>query len=77
MNRGKRNVCLDLKKAGSKAVINRLVTTADVIVSNMRPQALERLGLDATTVRAAHPEKIYCLLTGYGSDGPYAESGRV
>ena len=72
LNRGKRNVCLDLKKAGAKAVIARLVAAADVIVSNMRPQALERLGLDAATVRTAHPDKIYCLLTGYGSDGPYA-----
>jgi len=72
LNRGKRNVCLDLKKAGARQVVDRLVAGADVIVSNMRPQALARLGLDAATVRAARPEKIYCLLTGYGSDGPYA-----
>jgi crotonobetainyl-CoA:carnitine CoA-transferase CaiB-like acyl-CoA transferase len=38
----------------------------------MRPQALARLGLDAATVRDKHPEKIYCLITGYGTDGPYA-----
>ena len=38
----------------------------------MRPQALERLGLDAASIRAKHPEKIYCLITGYGTDGPYA-----
>jgi crotonobetainyl-CoA:carnitine CoA-transferase CaiB-like acyl-CoA transferase len=72
MNRGKRNVCLDLKQPGSRAVMSRLVASADVIVSNIRPAALARLGLDAATVRAAHPEKIYCQLTGYGSDGPYA-----
>ena len=72
LNRGKRNVCLDLKKPGSKQVMDRLIASADVIVANMRPRALERLGLDAATVRAKHPEKIYCLITGYGTDGPYA-----
>ena len=72
LNRGKRNVCLDLKQPGSRAVMTRLVASVDVIVSNIRPLALARLGLDAKTVRAAHPDKIYCLLTGYGSDGPYA-----
>lgn len=71
-NRGKRNVCLDLKKAGAKQVVDRLVAAADVIVANMRPQALERLGLDAASIRARHPDKIYCLITGYGTDGPYA-----
>ena len=71
-NRGKRNICLDLKKEGAREAIDRLVESADVIVANMRPQALQRLGLDAASVRAKHPEKIYCLITGYGTDGPYA-----
>lgn len=71
-NRGKRNICLDLKKEGAGQVIERLIASADVIVANMRPQALERLGLDAATVRAKHPDKVYCLITGYGTDGPYA-----
>ena len=47
LNRGKRNICLDLKKPGARDVMQRLITSADVIVANMRPQALERLGLDA------------------------------
>lgn len=72
LNRGKRNICLNLKAFGAAEVIQRLIAWADVIVANMRPQALARLGLDAKTIRAQHPEKIYCLLTGYGSDGPYA-----
>jgi crotonobetainyl-CoA:carnitine CoA-transferase CaiB-like acyl-CoA transferase len=71
-NRNKRNICLDLKKPGARDVVTRLVATADVIVANMRPQALERLGLDAVSIRSKHPEKVYCLITGYGSDGPYA-----
>src|SRR5258705_467468 len=72
LNRGKRNVCLDLKKPGAAAVMEKLVARSDIIVANMRPRALERLGLDAKTIRAKHPEKIYCLITGYGTDGPYA-----
>jgi crotonobetainyl-CoA:carnitine CoA-transferase CaiB-like acyl-CoA transferase len=71
-NRGKRNICLDLKQADAREAIDRLVASADVIVANMRPQALARLGLDAAAVRARHPDKIYCLITGYGTDGPYA-----
>jgi crotonobetainyl-CoA:carnitine CoA-transferase CaiB-like acyl-CoA transferase len=43
-----------------------------VIVANMRPDALERLDLDAGTIRTKYPEKIYCLITGYGTDGPYS-----
>lgn len=72
LNRGKRNICLDLKKPGGAEIMERLIASTDVIVANMRPRALERLELDAATIRARHPEKIYCLITGYGTDGPYA-----
>lgn len=72
LNRGKKNICLDLKKEGGNDIIQKLVEWADVIVANMRPDALERLGLDAGTIRTKFPEKIYCLITGYGTDGPYA-----
>jgi crotonobetainyl-CoA:carnitine CoA-transferase CaiB-like acyl-CoA transferase len=72
LNRGKKNICIDLKKEGGKGIIQKLVEWADVIVANMRPEALERLDLDAGTIRAKYPEKIYCLITGYGTNGPYA-----
>jgi crotonobetainyl-CoA:carnitine CoA-transferase CaiB-like acyl-CoA transferase len=72
LNRGKRNICLDLKKVEARDVMERLVASADVIVANMRPQALKKLGLDAETIRGRYPEKVYCLITGYGTDGPYA-----
>lgn len=72
LNRGKRNICLDLKKQGGMEICHKLVEWSDVIVANMRPDALERLGLDAQTIRAKYPEKIYCLITGYGTDGPYS-----
>lgn len=72
LNRGKRNICCDLKHPDSRDVIERLVESSDVIIANMRPQALERLGLDPASVRGRWPEKVYCLITGYGTDGPYA-----
>jgi crotonobetainyl-CoA:carnitine CoA-transferase CaiB-like acyl-CoA transferase len=72
LNRGKRNICLDLKKPEAQEVLARLIASADVIVANMRPQALKKLGIDAQTVRDRFPDKIYCLITGYGTDGPYA-----
>jgi crotonobetainyl-CoA:carnitine CoA-transferase CaiB-like acyl-CoA transferase len=72
LNRGKKNICLDLKLKGGKQICEKLVAWCDVIVANMRPDALERLGLDAQTVIDKYPTKIYCLITGYGTDGPYA-----
>jgi crotonobetainyl-CoA:carnitine CoA-transferase CaiB-like acyl-CoA transferase len=72
LNRGKKNICLDLKTQEGKEICNKLVEWCDVIVANMRPDALERLGLDAATIIDKYPEKIYCLITGYGTDGPYA-----
>lgn len=72
LNRNKRNISLDLKKTGSSEVIERLVQSADVIIANMRPDALRRLKLDADSLLAKYPEKIHCLITGYGTDGPYA-----
>jgi crotonobetainyl-CoA:carnitine CoA-transferase CaiB-like acyl-CoA transferase len=72
LNRGKKNICLDLKTESGRKICQKLVEWSDVIVANMRPDALERLGLDAKTIREKYPEKIYCLITGYGTDGPYA-----
>ncbi|MFD2239232.1 CaiB/BaiF CoA transferase family protein [Aureimonas populi] len=72
MNRGKRNICLDLKKPQSRAALDRLIEWCDVLVCNMRPSALRRLGLDAETVRGQYADKIHCTITGYGEDGPYA-----
>jgi crotonobetainyl-CoA:carnitine CoA-transferase CaiB-like acyl-CoA transferase len=72
LNRGKRNVCLDLKAPEARDALDRLLATTDVVVANMRPDALARLGLDPAAVRARYPDKIYCLITGYGTEGPYA-----
>jgi len=74
-NRNKRSVALDLKTPEGKAAALALALRADVLVSNVRPQGLRRLGLDDATVRAANPGIIYCAAVGYGSDGP--DSGKA
>jgi crotonobetainyl-CoA:carnitine CoA-transferase CaiB-like acyl-CoA transferase len=74
-NRNKRSVVLDLKSPGGKTAAMALARQADVLVSNVRPQALERLGLDYDGVRKTNSRIIYCAAVGYGSDGP--ESGKA
>lgn len=69
-NRGKRSVVLNLRTDDGIAEMHRLIDAADVFVTNLRPDALERLGLDHVTVRATRPRLIYCSITGYGLDGP-------
>ena len=71
-NRSKRSICLDLKKPAGREAVLRLIKTADVLVYNVRPQAMARLGLGYDAVMKANPEIIYCLAVGYGSDGPNA-----
>ncbi len=72
LNRGKRNLCLDLKSPQAQSITDKLINWCDVIIANMRPDALERLGLGPKAIHTKHPEKIYCLITGYGTEGPYA-----
>ncbi len=69
-NRNKRSVVLDLKSPEGKAKAAALAEVADVLVSNVRPQGLARLGLDYEGVRAINPKIIYCSAVGYGSGGP-------
>ncbi len=69
-NRNKRSVVLDLKSPDDNAAAVTLAGLADVLVSNVRPQALKRLGLDYEALAAANPRLIYCAAVGYGSGGP-------
>lgn len=71
LNRGKRTVSLDLKKSESREILRRLLNRCDVFVSNMRPDALDRLGLDSASVRAGRPQIVHCTITGFGPGGPY------
>ncbi|HEX6959935.1 MAG TPA: CoA transferase [Ferrovibrio sp.] len=71
-NRSKRSIVLDLKKPAGRAALLRLARSADVLFYNVRPQAMERLGLSYDEVRKVNPNIIYAGVFGYGQDGPYA-----
>jgi itaconate CoA-transferase len=73
LNRGKQSVELDLKDPGDRMVLDLMVERADVVVQNLAPGAVERLGLDATTLRTSRPELVHCSISGYGAGGPYAD----
>jgi crotonobetainyl-CoA:carnitine CoA-transferase CaiB-like acyl-CoA transferase len=71
-NRNKRSLVLDLKTPEGKQAALALAAQADVLVSNVRPQGLQRLGLDYENLRQGNPSLIYCAAVGYGSGGPNA-----
>ncbi len=73
LNRGKQSVVLDLKNPDDLAVMMALLADADVFVSNVRGQGMERLGLDYDSVRRVRPDIIYVHCVGFGQDGPYAD----
>ena len=71
-NRSKRSLCLDLKKPAGREAVLRLLETADVLVYNVRPQAMARLQLGYDVVAKVNPRLIYAGVFGFGQDGPYA-----
>lgn len=71
-NRGKRSIAMDVRSEQGLTVLHRLLESADVFLTNMRPNALKRLGLDAESVRERYPELIYARGSGYGPKGPDA-----
>ncbi len=75
MNRNKRGIALDLKDAAGKAVLLRLLKTADVVTENYRTGTMERLGLGYEVLSEDNPGLIYCAISGFGRWGPYAERG--
>jgi crotonobetainyl-CoA:carnitine CoA-transferase CaiB-like acyl-CoA transferase len=72
VNRNKRSLVLDLKKPEGLNAFFELVKTADVVVYNIRPQAMQRLGIDYERLQAINPRIIYAGLYGYSEKGPYA-----
>jgi crotonobetainyl-CoA:carnitine CoA-transferase CaiB-like acyl-CoA transferase len=73
MNRNKRSLAVDLKSDDGKAVLARLVASADVFLQNYRPGVARRLGVDYESLRAINPSIVYVSISGYGEDGPYAQ----
>ncbi len=69
-NRGKRSVALDINHPDSGALVQQLVSSADIFLTNMRPQYLRRVSLHHENLLALNPKLVYGLLTGYGLDGP-------
>jgi len=68
-NRGKRSLCIDVKTPEGAEAIRRLIAKADVFITNVRPGALGRIGLDWASISEAHPRLIYGSVTGYGLEG--------
>jgi crotonobetainyl-CoA:carnitine CoA-transferase CaiB-like acyl-CoA transferase len=71
-NRNKRSLALDLKHPDGKTVLQRLIPTADVLVTNVRPAAMARLGFGYDACAKLNPRLIYAAATGFGQDGPWA-----
>jgi len=72
-NRGKRSLAVNLKDPDGRAIVHRLARDADVVMENMRPGVVERLGVDYETLRAINPRLVYSSVTAFGSDGPYRD----
>jgi len=68
-NRGKRSVVLNLRDESDRACLEELLATADVFLSNLRPDALDGLGLEPEATVARHPRLVYCSVSGYGLSG--------
>ena len=71
-NRGKRSVVIDFRSVGGQAQVRRLVADADVVIENFKVGTLAKYGLDYASLSALNPRLIYCSITGFGQDGPYA-----
>jgi crotonobetainyl-CoA:carnitine CoA-transferase CaiB-like acyl-CoA transferase len=72
-NRNKRSIACDLKQAADRELFDRLIASADVYIQNFRPGTAERLGAGARRLRGLNPRLVYCSISGFGADGPYAE----
>ncbi|TAH43374.1 MAG: CoA transferase [Rhodocyclaceae bacterium] len=71
-NRGKRSVIADLRSGDGQALVRSLVRDADVLIENFKVGGLAKYGLDYASLAALNPRLVYCSVTGFGQDGPYA-----
>ena len=72
-NRNKRSIAIDLKNPASRAVVERLVKHAHIVLEGFRPGVAKRLNIDFDSLRRANPRLIYCSISGYGQTGPWRE----
>ncbi|APW38781.1 CoA transferase [Rhodoferax koreense] len=72
-NRNKRSVTIDMAKPEGQALIRQMALQSDILVENFKVGGLQQYGLDYESLKAINPRLIYCSITGFGQDGPYAE----
>ena len=72
-NRNKRSITVDMAHPDGQALLRRMAAEADVVVENFKVGGLKQYGLDYDSLKALHPRLIYCSITGFGQDGPYAQ----
>ena len=75
LNRNKRGIAVNLKTPEGLEVVKKLLLTADVVTENYRKGTLEKLGLGWDVLHALNPRLVYCVVSGYGRTGPYADKG--
>lgn len=73
INRTKESLTLDLKRPEGAEVLRRLLSGADVLIHNLAPGAMTRLGFASSALHAQHPRLVVCEISGYGTDGPYRD----
>lgn len=72
-NRNKKSIILNLKSREALKIFHRLAGQADVVIENMRPGVVIRLGIDYESVKKINPRLVYCSISGYGQDSPYKD----
>jgi len=75
VNRNKRGIGLNLKTEGGRKVLEKLLSTADVVTENYRNGTMEKFGLGYETLKVLNPRLIYCSVSGFGRTGPFADKG--
>jgi itaconate CoA-transferase len=73
LNRGKESVVIDLSTKGGRAALEELIAGADVLLQNLKPGSMDKLGFARERLRKDYPKLIMCTITGYGDTGPYAD----
>jgi len=72
-NRGKRSIAVDIAQQEGQALIRELVASCDVVLENFKVGGLKRYGLDYESLKQVRPDLVYCSITGFGQNGPYAK----
>jgi formyl-CoA transferase len=73
INRNKRGIAVNMKQSDGLALVRRLISNSDVVLENFRPGTMEKMGLSFEALAAENPGLVYCKITGFGTNGPYAQ----